>query len=135
MHRTMIIAAGVLATLALAFAVAGCGGGDDDGSGTDDAVAEIAEVRTLLGQALDAYRDGDAEAAEERAGDAYLEHFEAVEEPLEERDDELMEELEVLISTTIRDRIKAGAPASEVAELVDEANAKLTEAEAALQSG
>ena len=53
------------------------------------------------------YRAGDAEAAAETVGDAYLEHFEHVEAPLGDRDHELMEEIEHALATEIRDAIKA----------------------------
>jgi hypothetical protein len=100
-----------------------------------EAVAEIGEVRELLDDALADYRAGERADAEETVGDAYLEHFEHVEGPLEERDRELMEELEQLISATIRSRMKDGAPAGEVERLVAEAKAKLDEAERLLESG
>jgi hypothetical protein len=119
--------------------VAGCGGGNEEepeASATpEQAVAEIDRVRDLLGRAVDQYRNGNAEQAEELVADAYLEHFEHVEHPLEERDRELMEELEVLISTTTRNAIKEGAPMREVERLVDEATRKLDEAERLLKEG
>ena len=71
-----------LAFAALVLAVAGCGGSDesDEESTTPaEAVAEIDEIKTMLATAVDQVRDGDAEAAEETVGDAYLEHFEHVE--------------------------------------------------------
>ena len=132
MRKGLWIAAAAVAALALAGA--GCGSDNDGDSAASEALAEIGEVRSLLEQAGGQYADGDAEAAEETVGDAYLEHFEEVEEPLEEENEELMEELEVLISTTIRDRIKAGAPAAEVEGLIAEAQQKLDDAENALRS-
>ena len=133
----MRLAALVLSLLALA--LAGCGGNETQGEREEDAaspahaVEQIGEVRELLGQALKEYREGNAEEAERLVGDAYLEHFEDVEHPLEERDRELMEELEVLISTTIRSEIKKGAPVAEVEKLVGQANEKLDEAERLLR--
>jgi hypothetical protein len=129
-----------LSLLVLLFAACGGNGGDGEEQAEEaatpaEAVNEIGEVRTLLADAVDAYRDGEAERAEELVGDAYLEHFEHVEHPLEERDRELMEELEVLISTTIRNAIKDDAPVGEVERLVGEANAKLDEAERVLEEG
>lgn len=129
---------------ALALATAGCGGNDDDSTepaeqeaaaSPSEAIAEIAEVRDGLDEGLARYRSGDAEAAEEVVGTAYLEHFELVEPPLEERDEELNEELEVLISTTIRDAIKAGESDKQVADLVQEAKEGLAKAESELGRG
>jgi hypothetical protein len=79
------------------------------------------------------YRNGDKTAADTTVGDAYLEHFEEVEHPLEERDHEFMEELEHRISTEIRDEMKQGTSADEVAALVEETKADLERAKAMLQ--
>ena|SRR5215217_1181411 len=128
-----------VAALAL---LAGCG--DDDSSTTEHeqaeaastpekAIAEIAAVRAGLGSGLSAYLKGDPEKADELIGDAYLEHFELVEHPLEERDEELNEDLELLISTEIRSAIKNGAAATRVKALVADASRQLTEAEKALE--
>jgi hypothetical protein len=127
-----------LAALAL---LAGCGDSDSSTTEHDEAeastpqkaIAEIAAVRAGLGAGLGAYIQGNAEKADDLIGDAYLEHFELVEHPLEERDEELNEELELLISTEIRREIKEGASAAEVKALVAEANRELTKAEKALE--
>ncbi len=87
----------------------------------------------MLDEGLAQYQDGDQEAADTTVGDAYLEHFEKVEHSLEERDHELMEELEHRISTEIRDEMKDGASADEVAALVEETKAELDTAKAKLQ--
>ena len=133
-------------TIALVLSLLALAGGACGGAATDaedereeaaatpaEAVREIQEVRKLLAQALDEYRGGDAQEAERLVGDAYLEHFEHVEGPLGERDHDLMEELEVLIATTIREKIEQGAPEAEVERLVADANEKLDEAERALR--
>jgi high-affinity iron transporter len=136
------------ATLLVAVAIApagtvlGCGG--DSGSEPaeeaeaaltpQEAITEIGAVRTGLDQGLAAYRKGDVDAADQAIGDAYLEHFELVEPPLEEADPELNEELEELVREKLRDEIVAGAPVKEVEALVDEANAGLDQAERALRA-
>jgi hypothetical protein len=110
--------------------------GDEDGEEeitADEAAAEIDEIKRMLDQGLAQYQDGDQEAADTTVGDAYLEHFEKVEHSLEERDHELMEELEHRISTEIRDEMKEGASADEVAALVEETKADLDTAKAKLQ--
>jgi len=132
----------VLAILSFAL-LAGCGDDSDATAGSEaeehaavspqQAIGEIGEVRAGLAAGLAAYRQGDAEEAERLVGDAYLEHFELVEGPLEQRDAELTEELEELIREEIRDEIAAGAPSGEVAALVRRANAELDEAEAVLR--
>ena len=97
-------------------------------------MAEIGEIKTLLATAVDQVRAGDAEAAEETVGDAYLEHFESVEAPLGERDHDLMEELEEAISTALRNDIKDGKGADEIETTVDEIDADLDQAVELLQS-
>jgi|SRR5262245_5117119 len=133
MRRTVLVFA--LLVGALAFVGAGCGSsGDDEESATPtEAVAEIDEIKSMLDQGLAQYRSGDADAADTTVGDAYLEHFEKVEHPLEERDDELMEDLEHRISTEIRDKMKAAASTDEVAQLIDETKADLDTAKTKLQ--
>jgi hypothetical protein len=129
------------AVLALLFATlllvaAGCGGSDesDEDSATPaEAVSEIGEIKTLLGTAVDQVRSGDADAAEETVGDAYLEHFEVVEDPLGERDHELMEELEEAISTDLRNDIKDGKSADEIETKVEEIDSDLDKAVELLQ--
>src|SRR5215208_3790762 len=120
----------LLATV-LAAAIAGCGGSDEpeeESATPTEAVAELRAIKTMLADAVTQVRTGDADAAEETVGDAYLEHFEHVEGPLGERDHELMEELEEAISTELRDRMKDRAPAGEVATLVAATKHDLDEA-------
>ncbi len=115
----------------------GAGCGSDEAEEADvtpaAAAAEIDTIKSLLDDALAKYEGGDAEAAEELVGDAYLEHFEEVEHPLEEADEGLMEDLEHTISTEIREQMKDGAPAAEVAQLIAATKADLDRAKAALQ--
>lgn len=99
----------------------------------EQAVTEIDAVSSGLDKALETYRSGDVEAADTQAGDAYLEHFELVEGPLEEKDAELKEELEDGIRDELRDKIKSEAPKREVADLVAELQAGLDEARSALR--
>ena len=133
--------ASLIAPLIAAGLLSGCGDGDSpsaeerhESTATPaQAVGEIAAVRTGLAAGLTAYAQGNAAKAERLVGDAYLEHFELVEGPLEERDEELNEELEELISTEIRQQIKNGAGAARVEALVEEAQHELTRAERALR--
>jgi hypothetical protein len=131
------------ASLAAVALIAGCGDGDSSSSTEKDeheaaatpqkAIAEIALVRAGLAAGLAAYKEGDAEKADELIGDTYLEHFEEVEGPLEESNKELKEELELMISTEIRQEIKQGEKPAEVAALVEEANQQLDQAQKALK--
>ena len=134
--RTLPLVLALLFSALVLGAAAGCGGDSDeaDESATPaEAVTEIGEIRTLLATAVEQVRAGNADAAETTVGDAYLEHFEEVEAPLGERDHELMEELEEAISTDLRNEIKAGKPADEIAAQVDEIGADLDRAVELLQ--
>jgi DNA repair exonuclease SbcCD ATPase subunit len=128
----------VLALLALSLVSFGAACGSDEESAEEDttpaaAAAEIDTIKSMLDDALAKYKAGDAEAAEEIVGDAYLEHFEEVEHPLEEVDEELMEDLEHTISTDIRTKMKDGAPASEIEQLIEQTKTDLDEAKSKLQ--
>ena len=140
MRRTLLL---LVLLLGLVATVTACGGSDNDSSpsaeategelSAEEASAEIDEIKSLLDQAVMEYRNGDKTAADTTVGDAYLEHFEEVEHPLEERDHEFMEELEHRISTEIRDEMKQGTSADEVAALVEQTKADLDRAKAMLQ--
>ena len=123
-----------------ALALPGCGS-DSEKSGeaaeasvsNAEAVKEIALVRAGLDQAVQELRGGDAKAAEDTVAETYLQHFELVEGPLEEVDEELNEELEEAINVELREKISSGAKAAEVSKLVDEVKADLETAEAKLK--
>jgi hypothetical protein len=123
------------------FALAACGGDDssgetaaaEQGSTPDRALAEIANVRTSLDEAVAAVKRGDAKQADEILADGYVEHFEQVEGPLGKVDHELNEELEETLATTLREKVKKGAAAAEVQAVVDDINADLDTAESKLR--
>ena len=87
------------ASLAAVALLAGCGDGDSSSTEKEEheaavtpqkAIAEIAAVRTGLAAGLAAYEAGQGgESRASSSGDAYLQHFELVEVPLEQRDEEL----------------------------------------------
>lgn len=135
--RTLSAVPALVIALLLLVAV-GCGGSDAasskaGGPDTSDAVAEIEQIKRMLGDAVAQVRDGDAAAAEQTVGDAYLEHFEHVEGPLGERDHDLMVQLEEAISTDLRAEIKAGTSADEVEAAVARIDADLDRAVEVLQ--
>ena len=126
----------LLATLVLGV-TAGCGGSDsaeEDAATPAEAVTAIGEIKTLLATAVTQVRAGDFQTAEKTVGDAYVDHFEAVEAPLGERDQDLMEELEEAISTTLRQEITDGMSADELQTTVDAIDANLDKAVDLLQS-
>lgn len=132
MRKTWIVLVLVLGAVALTGTA--CGSSDDDETTSPtEAMAEIDQIAAMLDEGLAQYRSGDKEAADTTVGDAYLEHFEKVEDPLGERDHELMEDLEHQISTEIRDEMKNDAPAGEVAKLISDTKTDLDLAKTKLQ--
>lgn len=126
----------LLATVVLGV-TAGCGGSDEaeeDAATPSEAVTEIGRIKALLATAVTQARAGDFETAQDTVGDAYVDHFESVEAPLGERDQDLMEELEEAISTTLRQEIKDGKSVDEIQTTVDEIDANLDKAVELLQS-
>ena len=108
------------AITAFGLLAAGCG---DDSDDTDEAAEEAEATALTPEQAIGeiaARPQGDRRGtrrlrgrrrratAETLVGDALLEHFELVEPPLEEADEELNEELEVLIRETLTGAIPCG---------------------------
>ncbi len=104
--------------------------GDDGGEpdvesqaslGNLDAADQAVIAGDLLGEALAAYKNGDANTAAELVDQAYLEHFELVEGPLGEIDPELNEQIEQGTREDLRaliaDGAKPGAVAKQVAAL------------------
>lgn len=133
----MKVRIGAVAALALAGLAIGCGSDDqaeeaEHAVTPQQAIAQIAQVRSGLAEALTTYKAGDASTADEQVGDTYLQHFELVEGPLDEADHELKEQLEDTIRERLRERIRSDAGAARVAALVKQINAKLDDAEQAL---
>src|SRR4051812_40444441 len=103
-----------LLAVSSSFALSACGGDDtagesaaaEHGTTPERAVAEIANVRTSLDEAVAAVRRGDVDRADEILSEGYVEHFEHVEGPLEKVDHELNEELEETLATTLRDKVE-----------------------------
>ena len=128
---------------ALALGASACGDDEKDEKSDEakqeqqatpqQAVAEIAETKRLIYQAADRARAGKKAAAETLAEQAYLEHFEIVEGPLEKVDEELNEELEEQIREEFRQKIASGASAAEITKLVSEINDGLDEAQQKLE--
>jgi hypothetical protein len=126
-----------LALIAGSLVLAACGG-DDESSEPETASPatarkEVGETRDALNAALASYKSGDKAAAEEQVAEAYVSHFEEVEGPLEDRNEELNEDLEHAISDDLRSAIKAGKPAKEIEAQVQSIVADLDKAEAALR--
>ena len=130
----------VVAALALvsSLALAACGSDKETEKAEEQtspaqARAEIGEVRAALDQAVASLREGDAKAAENAVSEGYLQHFEKVEGPLGAVDAELNEKLEDGIREDLRDKIRDGAPVTEVTRMVSDLKADLATAEQKLR--
>lgn len=97
------------------------------------ALEEIRLVRSAIQEALTAFKQGQAARAQELVVQAYLDHFEKAEGPLEQKDRNLMQRLERLIRVDLRDKIKAKAPVAEVERLVQTILVSLDQAERLLE--
>jgi hypothetical protein len=93
-----------------------------------DADAAFANIDRLLTEILDTYEDGDAEEAAELAAEAYLENYELVEADVIEHAPEINEELEPILGSELRQRIREDVPVAELRELIDEARRLLVDA-------
>jgi hypothetical protein len=120
--------------VAIAFAlVAGCvavpaASPSPNTGATLDLAGHAEATANLLDEALELYRSGAVDDALDTVGDAYENHFELIEDPLEEIDEPFMHQLELLIAVTIRQQMRDGAPADAVSALVEAAKADLERA-------
>jgi len=130
--RSAVLTAGLTASLALA----ACGG-DEQGAppaaSASEARSEAAATRVSLRKALAQVKAGNRKAADNTVSEGYLQHFEDVEGPLDKVDHELNEKLEGGIKDDLREKIRSGAPASEVERLVASLEADLATAERKLR--
>jgi high-affinity iron transporter len=121
----------LLASVALAAALALPGSAAAQDVSVDEALDEVEEARVLSDEAVEVAETGDRERAYELARTAYLEHFELVEIPLRLRDPNLVLDLEFDFAE-LRDGIQAGAPLDEVRDTEREVQAGLDDVERAL---
>jgi hypothetical protein len=92
----------------------------------------VQAIEDVLARALQAYGRGEREEAAELAAKAYLDHYEAIEGDVIRLAPEVNAELEPLLGTELRARIRAGAPVEEIRGLLDRIRALLARARDAL---
>ena len=119
----------------LAAVLVGCGSDSSKpkAASAETARSEVAATRDALNTALATYKAGDHAKAVDQVSEAYVSHFEEVEEPLEGKDDELKEDLEHAIADDLRASMKAGKPAPAVERQVNAIVDNLDKADAALR--
>ena len=103
------------------------------GQGTSTESGEIiSEIRSLLNQTVDAYKQQNYAEAEALATTAYLDNFEFIEAPLAEKDEVLMENTEAMLREQLRQLIQNQVPAEQLQQHVNKLNSNLDIAEQSL---
>jgi hypothetical protein len=96
---------------------------------TAPAVTYAETARQLLNQTQIEYSKGNITGAEELATRAYLDNFEYVEAPLEQKGKHVLKEnIEDMMREELRGLIKDKVPLPQVSELINETDTKLQEA-------
>jgi hypothetical protein len=95
-------------------------------------LAIVSEIRNLLNQTLDAYKNQDYSGAETLAIQAYLDNYEFIEAPLAEQNQTLMETTELMLREELRQLIQDKASLGEIQEHIDRINNNLNQAEGLL---
>lgn len=103
-----------------------------DESAAPDDRPTVTIIQDNLRQALDQYRDGEAEAARKLIYDTYMQRFEGIEGDLIEQDADLVTGLEADFNATLPELMKKGAPADKVEAQVEAMNADLDRAQTLL---
>jgi exonuclease VII large subunit len=89
----------------------------------------ISEIRSLLNQTVEAYRQQNYAEAEALATTAYLDNFEFIEAPLAEKDEALMENTEVMLREQLRQLIQNKVSLEELQQHIDKIKINLDQAE------
>ena len=88
----------------------------------------IEDIQVLLNKILEEYKAQNYMGAEELATVAYLENYEYVEAPLAEKNEELMEETEIMLREDLSTAIEEKAPLEQVQQLMNNINGNLDQA-------
>lgn len=88
----------------------------------------IEDIQVLLNKILEEYKAQNYMGAEELATVAYLENYEYVEAPLAEKNEELMEETEIMLREDLSTAIEEKAPVEQVQQLMNNINGNLDQA-------
>ena len=88
----------------------------------------IEDIQVLLNKILDEYKAQNYMGAEELATVAYLENYEYIEAPLEEKNEELMSETEIMLREDLITAIEEKEPLDQVQQLMNNINGNLDRA-------
>ena len=107
--------------------------GEEAGTEEQDHIAIINNIKSLLTQLIAAYESQDYQGAESIATEAYLDNYEYIEIPLAQRDQQLMEQTEVMLREELRQMITDRVPIEQIEQHVTMINANLDRAAELLQ--
>ncbi|HEX6283033.1 MAG TPA: hypothetical protein VFZ67_12470 [Nitrososphaera sp.] len=107
--------------------------GEEAGAAEQDPIAIINNIKSLLTQLISAYGSQDYQGAESIAIEAYLENYEYIEAPIAQRDQQLMEQTEVMLREELRQMITDRVPIEQVEQHIAMINANLDRATELLQ--
>ena len=102
--------------------------GEDNQEIQRQPVKIIEDIQVLLNKTLNEYKAQNYTGAEELATVAYLENYEYVEAPLAEKNEELMEETEIMLREDLSTAIEEKAPLEQVQQLMNNINGNLDQA-------
>lgn len=105
------------------------------GGGGEGGREAVAAIRRLLEEARTAYAGGDRERALELVSSAYLDHYEGIEHEVMERAPRLNEAIEPVLGRQLREQVRAGVPADQVAAAIDRLLQAVAEVEELLEQG
>jgi hypothetical protein len=108
--------------------------GEEGGAAEEqDPIAIISNIKSLLNQLIAVYGSQDYQGAENIAIEAYLENYEFIEAPIAQRDQQLMEQTEVMLREELRQMIMGRVPIEQVEQHIAMINANLDRATELLQ--
>src|SRR5215216_5880679 len=107
--------------------------GEEAGAEEQDHIAIINNIKSLLNQLIAAYESQDYQGAESIATEAYLDNYEYIEIPLAQRDQQLMEQTEIMLREELRQMITDRVPIEQIEQHVTMINANLDRAAELLQ--
>ncbi|MFL6522242.1 MAG: hypothetical protein ACJ71B_02050 [Nitrososphaera sp.] len=108
--------------------------GEEAGAAEEqDPIAIINNIKSLLTQVLAAYRSQDYQGAGSIAIEAYLENYEYIEATIAQRDQQLMQQTEVMLREELRQMITDRVPIEQIEQHIAMVNANLDRAIELLQ--
>jgi hypothetical protein len=107
--------------------------GEEVSAEEQDPIAIINNIKSMLTQLIAAYGSQDYQGAESIAIEAYLENYEFIEAPIAQRDQQLMEQTEVMLREELRQMIMDRVPIEQVEQHIAMINANLDRATELLQ--